>query len=94
MTEGDSDVQGERTSKHAVVLTGTSATRRVRRLDVQSDVGELCFALRRVVAEKLLSADQFRWLSGRISCRSNWSHNHGCLKRARPVGDKPLGFSR
>ena len=58
MTEGDPGVESE-TASEAPLVNRDSATRRARRLDVQSDVGELCFALRSVRNREAVPASEF-----------------------------------
>ena len=53
MTESEPGLVGER-SYTSPLVDRDSATRRARRLDVQSEVGKLCFHQEAFVAEKLL----------------------------------------
>jgi hypothetical protein len=87
MTEDDPGVQSEKPPTTPLVnrdpplqvapAWGPGATRWARRLGVQSDVGELCFALRSVRnREATLAPNQFclawplHWLACRVQLRS------------------------
>src|ERR1022692_1427246 len=58
-----------------LLVNRDSATRRARRLDVESDVGKLGFALRSVRSQEIVPAFYFHWQLGCFGWRAQFIKN-------------------